>query len=114
MCVVVVLMHAHRFSVIFFCNKLILVCVCVYMWTRSFLLFSSIRCVRMSIFVYVCVCMCQFLCLYLYMGEGFHDSVLHSGLRAGLRATTASLRAGMYISSNATPSPVRCHDSKLA
>jgi len=28
--------------------------------------------------------------------------------------TTASLQAGMYISSNATPSQVRCHDSKLA
>jgi len=28
--------------------------------------------------------------------------------------TTASLRAGLYMSSNATPSQVRCHDSKLA
>jgi len=28
--------------------------------------------------------------------------------------TTASLQASMYISSNGTPSPVRCHDSKLA
>jgi len=28
--------------------------------------------------------------------------------------TTESLQAGMYISSNATPSQVRCHDSKLA
>ena len=44
------------------------------------------RCVRMSIFLYVCVCMCQCICLYLYMGEGFHDSVLHSGLRACVRA----------------------------
>jgi len=30
------------------------------------------------------------------------------------KPTTASLQAGMYISSNATPPQVRCHDSKLA
>jgi len=92
-----VLVRAQSFSMILFYNKVIHVRVCVYMfWTRSLPLFSSTRCVRMSVFVYVCVCMCICLCLCLCLRVHavFHDSVLHSGVCDCVRACVrACMRA---------------------
>jgi len=79
---VVVLLCVHRVSMILYRVSMILFyteVIHAYLLTCSLLLFSSTRCVRMSVFVCACVCTCLCLCLYVCLRVRVveYDSVLN-------------------------------------
>ena len=82
-CISLSLSLSHPLSLLHSLSLSVCVCVCVCVYTSharslSYAPSHLITFVSCELFAGLCQC----LCLYLYMGEGFHDSVLHSGLRA--------------------------------